>query len=219
MSKTAILLGATGAIGSDLLSKLLANDSYSSVLAIARKPLKISNGKLKQLIIDFDDLDKHQAEIKGDDIFCCLGTTAKQTPDKAIYKKIDYQYPLDVARIALKNGAKSYHLVSAMGANPKSSIFYNKTKGEVERDLEKLNFDSIHIYRPSLLDGNRGEKRFAENTMNVIMRIINPLLVGSARKYRSIKIEKVASAMLKQASKNLKGNYIYLSDEIEKLGA
>ncbi|RYG00398.1 MAG: oxidoreductase [Chitinophagaceae bacterium] len=214
-----MLIGATGVIGADLLHKLLASESYTSVLAIARKPLEISNQKLKQLIINFDDLDKHQAEIIGDDVFCCLGTTAKQTPDKTIYRKIDYHYPLQIAKIALQHGAKSYHLVSAMGANPNSSIFYNKTKGEVERDLEKLNFDSIHIYRPSLLDGNRGEKRFAENTMNVIMRIINPLLVGSARKYRSIKIEKVASAMLKQASKNLKGNYVYLSDEIEKLGS
>lgn len=219
MSKKAILIGATGLIGADLLKKLLANENYEKVLVIARKTIDVSHSKLNQLVINFDELGKHEAEIVGDDIFCCLGTTAKKTPDKTLYKKIDYQYPLDVAKIALKNGAKSYHLVSAMGANVKSSIFYNRTKGEVERDLEKLNFDSTHIYRPSLLDGSRSEQRFAEKTMNVIMRLFNPLLIGSLKKYRSIKIEKVASAMLKQANKNLKGNYIYLSDEIENLGA
>lgn len=219
MSKKAILIGATGLIGADLLKKLLANENYEKVLVIARKTIDINHPKLNQLVINFDELGKHETEITGDDIFCCLGTTAKKTPDKTVYKKIDYQYPLDVAKIALKNGAKSYHLVSAMGANVKSSIFYNRTKGEVERDLEKLNFDSTHIYRPSLLDGSRSEQRFAEKTMNVLMHLFNPLLIGSLKKYRSIKIEKVASAMLKQANKNLKGNYIYLSDEIENLGA
>lgn len=219
MSKKAILIGATGLIGADLLKKLLASENYEKVLVIARKSIDVSHSKLNQLVINFDELGKHEAGIVGDDIFCCLGTTAKKTPDKTLYKKIDYQYPLDVAKIALKNGAKSYHLVSAMGANVKSSIFYNRTKGEVERDLEKLNFDSTHIYRPSLLDGSRSEQRFAEKTMNVLMRLFNPLLIGSLKKYRSIKIEKVASAMLKQANKNLKGNYIYLSDEIENLGA
>lgn len=219
MSKKAILIGATGLIGADLLKKLLANENYEKVLVIARKTIDINHPKLNQLVINLDELGEHENEIVGDDIFCCLGTTAKKTPDKMLYKKIDYQYPLDVARIGLKNGAKSYHLVSAMGANVKSSIFYNRTKGEVERDLEKLNFDSTHIYRPSLLDGSRSEQRFAEKTMNVLMRLFNPLLIGSLKKYRSIKIEKVASAMLKQANKNLKGNYIYLSDEIENLGA
>ncbi|WP_240186612.1 NAD(P)H-binding protein [Pedobacter namyangjuensis] len=218
MSKKAVLIGATGLIGANLLKKLLANDNYEKVLVVTRKALDTSHPNLNQLVINFDELSKYEHEIVGDDIFCCLGTTAKKTPDKALYKKIDYQYPLDVAKIALKNGAKSYHLVSAMGANVKSSIFYNRTKGEVERDLAKLNFDSTHIYRPSLLDGSRSEQRFAEKTMNVIMRLINPLLIGSLKKYRSIKIEKVASAMLKQANKNLKGNYIYLSDEIENLG-
>ena len=218
MSKKAVLIGATGLIGANLLKKLLANDHYEKVLVVTRKAIDTNHPNLNQLVINFDELSKYEHEILGDDIFCCLGTTAKKTPDKALYKKIDYQYPLDVAKIALKNGAKSYHLVSAMGANAKSSIFYNRTKGEVERDLAKLNFASTHIYRPSLLDGSRSEQRFAEKTMNVIMRLINPLLIGSLKKYRSIKIEKVASAMLKQANKNLKGNYIYLSDEIENLG-
>lgn len=219
MDKKAIIVGATGLIGADLLKKLLINDSYKQVLVITRKTVKIDNPKLKQLIIDFDDINKHEAEIIGDDVFCCLGTTAKKTPDKTLYKKIDYQYPLEVAKIAFKNGAKTYHLVSAMGADPKSSIFYNRFKGEIERDLKLVGFDTLHIYRPSLLDGDRKESRFLERMMIGIMRTINPILVGGMKKYRSIRIETVASAMIKQASVATKGNYIYPSDEIEKLGS
>lgn len=219
MSKKAILLGATGLIGADLLNKLIADPHYAEVLAISRKAIHINNPKLKQLVVDFDDIDKHAPELFADDVFCCIGTTAKKTPDKTLYKKIDYQYPLDVAKIAFKNGATSYHLVSAMGADVKSSFFYNRTKGEVERDLQRVGYNNLHIYRPSLLDGPRKESRLAEDLMNGLMRWINPLLVGALKKYRSIKTETVASAMRNQANKDLKGIYIYASDEIEKLGS
>lgn len=218
MSKKAILIGATGLIGTDLLQKLLGSTSYSEVLVIARKKIIENNPKLKQLVINFDEIHQHSSEIIGDDIFCCLGSTVKKTPDLTIYKKIDYQYPLDIAQIAFGNGAKNYHLVSSMGANPKSKLFYIRTKGEIERDLQNLSFQSLHIYRPSLLDGHRKEERSAENIMINLMRMINPILVGPFRKYRSIKIEKVAAAMLNQANKNLKGVHIYNSNEIEKIG-
>ena len=218
MNKKAILIGATGLIGANLLETLLASTNYSEVLVIARKEVKSTNSKLKQLIIDFENLNKHETEITGNDVFCCMGTTAKKTPDKELYKTIDYQYPLDVAKIAFKNGAKSYHLVSSMGANPNSNIFYSRTKGEIEQDLKTIGFESLHIYQPSLLVGDRKEDRFLEGFMFGLMKVINPLLIGSLKKYRSIKIETVASAMLNQANKNLKGVFIYPSDEIEKLG-
>ncbi|TDG37222.1 NAD-dependent epimerase/dehydratase family protein [Pedobacter changchengzhani] len=218
MSKKAILIGATGLIGADLLGKLLASSAYSEVLVITRKEVKNTNTKLKQLIIDFEDLNKHADKITGDDVFCCIGTTAKKTPDKALYKKIDYQYPFDVAKIAFANGAKSYHLVSSMGADANSSIFYSRTKGEIERDLKLVGFESLNIYQPSLLVGDRKEDRFLEGFMFGLMKVINPLLIGRLKKYRSIKIEKVASAMLSQANKNLKGIFTYPSDEIEELG-
>ena len=219
MSKKAILVGATGLIGSDLLEKLIAANVYSEVLIIARKKIINNSPKLKQLTIDFDDIYNHESEIIGDDVFCCLGTTAKKTSDLKIYKKIDYQYPLDVAKIAFKNGAKSFSLVSAMGADPNSSIFYNRTKGEVERDLKKIGFEVLHIFQPSLLVGDRKEDRLLESFMIGLMKVINPLLIGGLRKYRSIKIEKVASAMLNQAHKNLKGIFIYSSEDIVSLSS
>nr|WP_294870708.1 oxidoreductase [uncultured Pedobacter sp.] len=218
MSKKAILLGATGLIGDNLLVQLLNNTNYSEVLAIGRKKLNIEHPKLKELIVDFDHIDQYAADITGDVVFCCLGTTNSKTPDKVQYKKIDYQYPLDIGSIAQNNGATAYHLVSSMGADATSSLFYPKTKGEVERDLKAIPFKSIYIYRPSLLDGNRKEKRSAERIMIGLMRFLNPILIGGLKKYRSIKIETVASAMLKESLTDKKGVFIYSSDQIEALG-
>lgn len=219
MSKKAILLGATGLIGHDLLNKLLLDETYSEILILSRRPLNITHVKLKEIILNFDEIANYSAEINGDVIFCCLGTTAKKTPDLSMYRKIDYQYPLDVAKIALANGIQQYHLISAMGANVKSRLFYNRTKGEVERDLQKIPFEAIHIYQPALLDGNRKEERAAENIMIGLFRLLNPILIGPLKKYRSIKIETVASAMIHQANKNLQGIFTYPSDEIQRLGS
>ncbi len=218
MNKKAILLGATGLIGQNLLQQLLASSNYSQVLVLVRKPLPQTHLKLKQLVVNFEELANYKEEIIGDVVFCCLGSTAKKTPDPDIYRKIDYHYPLVVAEIALSNGATSYHLVSSMGANPNASLFYAKTKGEVERDLQKLAYQTICIYRPSLLDGTRIEERSGENIMINVMRFINPILIGSLKKYRSIKIAVVATAMLKNSLNLPKGKFVYLSNEIEEMG-
>lgn len=215
--KNAILVGASGLVGSSLLEQLLENPAYSSVLTITRKKLQRQQPKLKQLVINFDELGSHAEEIKGDVVFCALGTTKEQTPDKAQYRKIDYQYPLDIARIACENGASQYHIVSSIGADPSSGIFYLKLKGETERDLQQIPFKSIHIYNPSMLDGDRKEQRTAEGLINGMMHVINPLLIGSLKKYRSIKIEKVASAMIRQSLEDLNGVHFYPSDKIEAL--
>ncbi len=217
MSKKAILIGATGLIGQNLLTKLLADKNYSEVLVISRKSVNITHAKLKEIVVNFDELASYATQIGGDHVFCCLGTTIKKTPDLTVYRKIDYQYPLDVANIAFANGAKQYHLISSMGADVKSRLFYSRTKGEVERDLQKIPFETIYIYRPALLDGNRKEERGSENIMIGLFRLLNPLFIGSLKKYRSIKIEKVADAMLSKANSNEKGIYIYASDEIVKI--
>ncbi len=214
----AIIAGATGLIGHDLLQQLLEHPDYTKVTALVRKKLPQQHPKLKQLMLDFDRLEDYKDEILGDVVFCALGTTKNKTPDQAQYRKIDHQYPLDLAFIAQQNGVSQYHLVSALGASEKSAIFYSKLKGEVERDLKTIPFKSIHIYRPSLLDGKRKEHRSIERVMIAMMRILNPLLMGSLKKYRSIKAGKVASAMLRQSVQALSGTFIYNSDEIERLG-
>lgn len=217
MEKKAVLLGASGLIGESLLEQLLSDIHYKEVLTVGRKKLERQHPKLKQLVVDFDKLNDYASEIHGDVIFCCLGTTKSKTPNQVQYKKIDYQYPLNAAAIAQINGIEQYHLVSALGANPSSSIFYTKTKGEVERDLKALPFKSIHIYQPSLLVGERKENRNMEGMMTVVMQVLNPLLFSGLRKYRSIKIEKVARAMLKKSLEDATGTFVYPSDKIEEI--
>lgn len=216
-NRKAILVGASGSIGRSLLHDLLNDSSYAEVLVLVRKKLSIEHPKLNQLLIDFNRLSEYSAEIKGNVVFCCLGTTKSQTPDEDQYRRIDYQYPLDIAWMAHTNGADSYHLVSAMGADKDSSFFYNRTKGEVERDLKAVPFKSIHIYRPSLLDGKRSQKRFGESVLNTLMHLINPLLTGKWKKYRSIKVESVSKVMLAQSLNNQKGIFIHQSDQIQAL--
>lgn len=213
----AILLGASGLIGGELLKLLLADPNYSKVKIIVRKKLPVTNEKLEQIIADFFTIEAHKEKLKADVVFSCLGSTKKKTPDPKEYYQIDHDYPLSVAKLAKDQGVESFHIVSSLGAYSSSSSFYLKMKGETEDDIANIGFKSFHIYRPSLLTGDRNEKRIIENVGEVIMKIINPLLLGSFKKYRSISGKTVASAMHKQSLINSTGKFIYPSDKIKEL--
>ena len=217
MCKKAIVVGASGLIGSELLKVLLADDQYDRVVALVRKPLQLVHTKLDQIAIDFDKLNEYAHLIDGDVLFCALGSTKKKTPDLVKYRKIDHDYPLHLARIAVDQGIKQYHLISSIGANKDSSNFYTKMKGETEADIKASGLEGLIIYRPSLLTGDRKEKRFAEGLMQSISKLINPLLVGSIKKYRSIEAKTVAVAMVKLSKTEIKGIYVYESDDIVKV--
>lgn len=213
VSRTALIIGATGLIGQQLLTKLLHSPYYDQVIALTRKPLEVKNTKLKEIIFDFDK--PNPSLVVADDVFCCLGTTIKKAGSKEAFKKVDLEYPLSVASMALQNGAEKFLIVTAMGADEKSSIFYNRVKGEVEMGLENLKYDSLHIFRPSLLLGNRKESRFGEKAGEVVMTVFKPLLLGTLKKYRAIDSEKVANAMLTFAKKSEKGVFIHDSGEMQ----
>lgn len=215
--RKAIIAGATGFIGSQLLKILLESSDYQEVISISRRELSIQHKKLVQLIINFDDLEKYTHALEGDVIFCCLGSTRKKTPDLSVYRMIDHTYPLQLGKIAKANAIKQYHLVSAIGANANSSNFYTKMKGETEADLAHLNLPCLHIYQPSLLTGDRKESRPLEKLSIAVMKLINPLLIGSLKKYRSIPAATVARAMYKQSLKPQAGLYIHPSDHIKNL--
>ena len=216
MRKTAIITGASGLIGSKLLAILLQSKEYEKVISLGRKKLKNKHGKLFQEIIDFEDPATYEKYLQGDVLFCCLGTTAKKTPDKTVYYKIDHDYPVGLAKTASTNGVLQFHFISAIGADPSSSNFYLKTKGETERDLKKISLDSLFIYQPSLLTGRTRGQRLGERAAGVIMTIINPLLLGGLRKYRSIAGLTVAKAMYKQSLKENKGVSVYTTDQIKE---
>lgn len=217
MAHQAIIAGASGLIGGVLLDILLQHPDYEDVLILVRKELSLQHKKLKQLVIDFEKLEDNAGSLTGDALFCCLGSTQKKTPDLTVYRKVDHDYPLRLAEIALKNKVGQYHLVSALGANPSASNFYLKMKGETEADVKKLGLHSLHIYQPSFLTGDRKEKRRGERFFIGLMKIINPLLLGGLKKYRSIPAATIANAMYKESLTNEAGIFIHPSDKIKLL--
>lgn len=217
MGKTAILLGATGLIGGHCLQFLLKSPRYSKVICLLRKKLPIINDKLEQVIVDFDHLQSHADALKGDDVFCCLGTTIKVAKTKENFRKVDYQYPLEAGKIALANGATQYLLVSSLGASSSSMVFYSKTKGEVERDLKALGYPTLHILQPSLLLGDRSETRLGEQVGEAVMTSLSFLMQGPLKKYRAIESEAVAFALVYLASQHQDGTHTHQSDAIQAI--
>lgn len=217
MANKAIIAGASGLIGSNLLNILLHNPGFDEVLVLVRKELPVQHPKLKQLVIDFNNLGAYADKITGEVIFCCLGSTRKKTPDLTEYRKIDHDYPVQLAQIALNNNIGQYHLVSSIGANAAASNFYTKMKGETEESIKAVGLKCLCIYQPSALAGDRKESRPMERFALEVMKIINPLLIGSLKKYRSIAVSTVADVMYKQSLKNLEGVHVYPSDKIQQL--
>lgn len=211
MSKTALIIGASGLVGTALLQRLLASPAYGLVKVLVRKPLEITNLKLQTILFDFDNPDA--SKVQADDIYCCLGTTIKKAGSKAAFRKVDLDYPVLIARLAKLNGATHFSIVTAMGANAQSSIFYNQIKGEVENKLKELNFESLLVFRPSLLLGNRQEVRFSEQVGASLMRLFKPLI---PQKYQGIEATKVAEAILQKTLSVASGTYIFESDVMQQ---
>ncbi len=214
-SKTAIIAGASGLIGRSLTQELLNNKDYGQVIVLVRKPLGIQHDKLKELTINFDELESMDHFPKGDDIFCCLGTTQKKTPNSDDYRKVDYVYCMELAKRALKEGADRFFLITALGAKKGSRNFYLNLKGELEHDISFLNYRTIYIFRPALLRGNRAENRPGEKFAQLFTRIIP--FIGPLKKYKPIHADKVVDAMLKVAQQDDKGCYFYDSQIMQRM--
>lgn len=217
MAYKAVLIGATGLIGSELLSVLINSDQISGILSISRSPLNVSHSKLTELTINFEDLSMYSGDVKGDIVYSCLGTTKSETPDPVLYRKIDFDYPLAIAEAALQNGAEQLHIISSLGADPNSRTSYLKLKGELETAISQLSFKSVHIYRPSYIRGERKKKRLSDKILTPLMRLIDPVLLGPLKNYRSINASTISKTMLNQSLKYLSGTFIYPSIEIQKL--
>jgi uncharacterized protein YbjT (DUF2867 family) len=211
--KTALIVGPTGLIGKQLLELLLQDNYYNRVKAVSRKPLGIDHPKLETIILEsLGKLAEHYDKLIANDVFCCLGTTMKQAGSKEAFKTVDFDYPLEVARITKGLGATQYLLVSALGANKNSSIYYNAVKGQVEEAVNGIEFESFHIFRPSLLLGNRSENRPGEDSAKVIYKIFGIFI---PQRYKAIDSAKVARAMLVYAKQFKKGRFIHESGELQ----
>lgn len=209
-NKTALVVGATGLIGNLLTHQLVDSPVYEKVKVLVRKSLNWQHPRLQEIQFDFDH--PNGLLTQADDIFCCLGTTMKKAGSKEAFRNVDYQYPLDVARLGLANGARQFAIVTAMGADERSLFFYNRVKGEVERDLTALNYPTLLIFRPSLLLGNRGEKRLGEQLAEGAMRLFNPIIPA---KYKGIEASKVANAMLTTMQQGIVGKRVVESDQLQ----
>ncbi len=205
-------------VGSHCLQHLLNSERYDQVISVGRRDLPLIHPKLDQQVVDFDNLGKFSSDLVADDVYCCLGTTIKKAGSKEAFYKVDHTYVVRLAELTASKQAAQFLVVSAMGADADAVFFYNKVKGEMEAAVSKLDFKAVHIFRPSLLLGEREEQRTGEEIGAKIMKPLSNLMLGPLKKYRPIEGETVARAMLKAASQGATGTRIYLSDDIEKLG-
>jgi uncharacterized protein YbjT (DUF2867 family) len=208
----AVIAGATGLTGSTLSLELLARDEFSEITCLVRNfPDEIQIG-LTYVPIDFDMI--HYKKFNADTAFTCLGTTIKNAGSRENFYRVDYHYNLMFAEACKEQGIERFILLSALGANSRSSVFYNRVKGELEEAVINLNFKSLTIVRPSLLEGPRIESRPGELLARRTMKILNPLLISRFKKYRSVDVDKIASAMAEAAILNHPGVRYIENEEI-----
>ncbi len=214
----AIIFGSTGLTGSALLDLLLDQKYYSKITCFVRREIISMSSELRYITTDFKDLDKYEKEFENADVYCCLGTTIKKVNyDKEKFKEADLYNPLLIANCVKKFNAKQFLIISAMGASSSSSIFYNRVKGELQEKLVALKLNSLHILQPSLLVGDRTEKRAGEKFGEIILNLTKPFLIGGLKKYRAIKVSAIAKALLILAKEQKQGEYIYTSDLIQQI--
>lgn len=215
--KTAVVIGATGLVGSYLIDQLIDDDRYIAVKAFTRKAIGKEHPKLKNFVINFENLSEYAGECQGNDFFSCLGTTIKKAGSKKNQYHIDFHYQLKFARMASKNRMDNYLLVSAAGANANSNIFYNQMKGALEKEIQQLVFKNITILRPSVLVGKRNEKRRAEKLAAYTLRALS--FIKPIRRYKPIHGSIVAKALIESANTGQEDLFIYELDDLFKLAA
>ncbi|MCK9422021.1 MAG: oxidoreductase [Bacteroidales bacterium] len=212
--KTAIISGATGLVGKQLLQQLLAHPTYEKVIAVVRRPVEIRHEKLIQRVIDFEQLPSVLEGVNADDGYCCLGTTIKTAGSKKRQYRIDHDYVVQFAEASHRSGVSRFAVVSSIGANVFSTNFYLRTKGEMEQDLKKIPFSSLVIMQPSFLMGERNESRAGEKIALGIMEVVSPLMIGGLKKYRGVSDTSVAASMIREIQKGQTGIQIIRSDQI-----
>lgn len=217
MKKTAIILGATGLTGHILLYKLIQDDRYETIKLFSRSKIEGLPNKVVQYIGNLLELEQFKADFTADDVYCCIGTTSKKTPDKTLYKQIDYGIPVAAATLSKENNCSTFIVISAMGANVNSKVFYNKTKGEMERDVLLQIIENTFILRPSLIGGEREEQRLLEKIGLVVFKFIEPLFIGKLKQYKIIEPETIAQCMVNLANCETNNQVIISSNNIKEL--
>ena len=216
-TKTALLVGASGLIGGHCLRFLLDEPAYQRVTILVRSSLPVVHEKLIQRTIDFSEIETLGDIFTADDVYCCLGTTIKKAGSQEAFRKVDFDYPVKLAALTQHCGANQFLLVSSLGANTHSRVFYSRIKGEVEEAIRKISFTSLHIFRPSLLLGERKEHRLGEQIGAAVMKTFKHAMIGSFQKYRAIQAQDVAKVLVRVAQLGIEGVNIFESHQIQKI--
>lgn len=216
MSKTAIILGATGLTGSYLLKRLIPDKNYDKIILFSRSATRIKSSKIEEHLIDMFELGRHRDKFNADVVFCCVGTTQNKTPNKEIYRKVDYGIPVTAAKLCAENKIKKFLVISALSADHKSRFFYNRIKGEMEKAVLQQEIKDTYIFQPSLIGGERAERRPLEFISKQLMKAANFVMFGPLKKYQSIHPDTIARAMQKVAEDGF-GKIRIESDEIKKI--
>jgi uncharacterized protein YbjT (DUF2867 family) len=215
MQKSAIILGATGLTGGILLEKLVSDTSFSKIKLFSRSSVGIQNPRIEEHLIDLFQLKNETDTFTADMVFCCIGTTKAKTPDSETYRKIDYGIPVATAKLCKQNGIDTFIVMSSMGADPKSKIFYNRIKGEMERDVLAEGIENTYILQPSMIGGSRKEKRLGERIAKAGMQLLDFLI---PKKYKIIHPETIATAMKVLAEKGY-SHSIITSEKIKEIAS
>lgn len=213
---TALVFGASGLTGKFLIEHLIQDPAYDCIKVFVRKEVSYKELKVRQVIFDPEQLENISEEVKGDHLFCCIGTTIRKAGSKEAFYKTDHGLVERIAKIGSSNKIRSFVVISSIGANPESRNFYLNTKGQMEESIKTFRFNSLSIVRPSMLLGIRHEKRFGEEIAKKIYKVINPLLAGTFKKYRSIHASTVAKAMIKLAKQSQEFTIVE-SDKLQQL--
>ena len=209
MARIAVVAGATGLVGSLLLRQLAESHDYAEIRVLGRRPPAHEAGKVRFIATDFSDLQAHAAELAVDDVFCCLGTTIRAAGSRPAFERVDYHMVVDLARIAQKAGARRFLVVSAVGASEHSAAFYSRVKGRMEKAVNQLPFEAVHIVRPSLLLGERKESRPGEKLGQRVAPLLSPFMLGPLAKYRAVSADEVAAALLELARSPARGAQVH----------
>ena len=215
--RSALVVGATGLVGSSLVKLLCESEEYAAVNVISRRPLDFKHPKLVVKLREFDQIAESDIEF-AHEVYCCLGTTMKKAGSREQFEKVDFEYPLTIAALAKNRGIGHFIVISAMGANEKALAYYSRVKGKLEAALITMDFPQLSIVRPSLITGERSEFRLGEKAGETVLKVLNPLFVGPMKKLRSIRAEQIAFAMKVIALHGKKQKVaIYLSDALLKM--
>lgn len=217
--RQALVIGATGLVGGLLVRSLLQNPAYGRIRVLVRRRLELEHPKLEQHVVDWEQLEAQKDLFRDvDDVYCCLGTTIKKAGSQENFRQVDFHYPVRAAKLAKEQGVSQMLVISSMGADAGSRVFYSRTKGEMEDALSAIGLRALHIFRPSLILGDRKEKRLGEQLAAHAMTFLDRWMKGRVDKYRAIQASTIARAMMNIALVQTSGNHVYSNDVIHVLG-